>query len=187
MRALQLLALTSILALVACTPQQTAEETGPVDTRPQPFRADNGKWGFKNTGGKVIIEPKFENVNPFFDGMARIKEGGLYGFIDESGKVVIEPKFVQSSSFNEGAAAVALEEGEYGFIDKTGKYLFDDRYAHAEGFVDGYAMVKKGDEEGYVTKDGTYKKGPIPGTEVMEQAGRDMQLLESLGQGEKVE
>ncbi|EIQ8871589.1 WG repeat-containing protein, partial [Campylobacter coli] len=43
--------------------------------------------------GKIVIEPKFDGVGNFSEGLARVELNGKYGFIDKSGKIVIEPKF----------------------------------------------------------------------------------------------
>src|SRR5205814_7895132 len=51
------------------------------------------KWGFIDKKGNVVINPQFEYVAPFSEGLAAIKVGYRYGYIDKSGKIVIEPKF----------------------------------------------------------------------------------------------
>ncbi|HEF3474383.1 TPA: WG repeat-containing protein, partial [Campylobacter coli] len=53
----------------------------------------NGKWGFIDKNGEFVIEPKFDGVGNFSEGLARVELNGKYGFIDKSGKIVIEPKF----------------------------------------------------------------------------------------------
>ncbi|MFH5163641.1 WG repeat-containing protein [Campylobacter coli] len=53
----------------------------------------NRKYGFIDKSGKIVIEPKFDGVGNFSEGLAKVKLNGKYGFIDKSGKIVIEPKF----------------------------------------------------------------------------------------------
>ncbi|EAK1349894.1 WG repeat-containing protein, partial [Campylobacter coli] len=53
----------------------------------------NGKWGFIDKSGKIVIEPKFDGVGNFSEGLAGVELNGKWGFIDKSGKIVIEPKF----------------------------------------------------------------------------------------------
>lgn len=60
----------------------------------------NGKWGFIDTTGKIVIEPKYYLVNDFSEGLAsvslKIAEKGymidsyfIEGFIDKSGNVIL--------------------------------------------------------------------------------------------------
>ncbi|ECH5021687.1 WG repeat-containing protein, partial [Campylobacter coli] len=50
-------------------------------------------WGFIDKSGKIVIEPKFDGVGNFSEGLAGVELNGKWGFIDKSGKIVIEPKF----------------------------------------------------------------------------------------------
>ena len=53
----------------------------------------DGKWGFIDKNGKVVIEPQYDFAEPFSEGLGKVKKDGKWGFIDKSGKVVIEPQF----------------------------------------------------------------------------------------------
>jgi ankyrin repeat protein len=83
----------------------------------------NGKGGFIDKTGKMVIEPRFDNwPGGFSEGLANVYLNGKGGFIDKTGKIVINPKFDQVNKFSEGFARVRLNQ-KYGFIDKTGKML----------------------------------------------------------------
>jgi hypothetical protein len=51
----------------------------------------NDKLGFIDKTGKMIIEPKFDDAEPFSEGLAKIYVGKRYGYIDKTGKYVWEP------------------------------------------------------------------------------------------------
>lgn len=54
----------------------------------------NGKWGFANKEGKVIVEPKYDMVTEFnTNGFAGIKKDGKWGSINEEGKIIVEPVY----------------------------------------------------------------------------------------------
>ncbi|HEE9620303.1 TPA: WG repeat-containing protein, partial [Campylobacter coli] len=53
----------------------------------------NRKYGFMDKNGKIVIEPKFDSISSFREGLAKVGLNGKYGLIDKSGKIVIEPKF----------------------------------------------------------------------------------------------
>ena len=84
--------------------------------------ASNGKYGFIDKKGHVVIPFKYDDARPFQEGLARIMLNHKYGFIDKTGRVVIPCIYENAHHFSEGFAAVKLG-GKWGFIDKTGKPL----------------------------------------------------------------
>ena len=58
---------------------------------PTRFEAD-GKYGFKNEKGKVVVKPTYKIAFPFReDGRALVKaENGKYGYINKKGKFVVK-------------------------------------------------------------------------------------------------
>jgi hypothetical protein len=55
--------------------------------------------------GAFVIEPRFEWVSSFKDGLAAAREGGKSGYIDRVGTFVVPPTF-------DGAAPVQLGLGQ---------------------------------------------------------------------------
>ncbi len=51
------------------------------------------KWGFIDKTGKNVVNPKFDKVGYFSEGLAWVKVGGKYGFIDKTGKYVVDLQF----------------------------------------------------------------------------------------------
>ena len=101
---------------------------------------ENGKRGFIDKNGNVIIEPKYDMIEIFKDGLARvnvgaeysygyIRRGGKWGYIDATGKIVIDTIFDEIDYFEDGVAIFRIE-GKKGIIDNTGNYvvkpLYDD-------------------------------------------------------------
>jgi hypothetical protein len=126
----------------------------------------NGKQGFIDKTGKIIIEPKFLQCGfqtRFIDGLAVIctKESDKAGFIDKAGKIVIEQKFNSARNFSEGLATVyfgefAMHRGydKAGFIDKTGKVVVEPIYDDVMDFSEGLAVVRKDGKSGFIDKTG---------------------------------
>lgn len=108
--------------------------------RPRPIQ-QNGKWGYIDSSGKIVIKPQFVWAEEFSDGRAAFEnEDGKHGYIDESGAIVIEPKFDNWTNFSEGLAAVSIDFA-YGYIDKTGKWAIPPQFAEGRPFSDGLALV----------------------------------------------
>lgn len=103
----------------------------------------NGKDGFIDRDGKIVIDPVFEKAYPFTDGLAAVQKQGAWGFIDTQGRVVIVPQFVSVGHFSEG---LAIFEGKQcpnkkGYIDKHGKVVIEPRFDAAANFRNGVAKV----------------------------------------------
>src|SRR5690606_38660524 len=67
----------------------------------------NDKYGFIDTKGKVVIEPKYDWASSFSDGLAIVSAEGLYGAIDKKGKTVIPFEYQALADFQEGFATAA--------------------------------------------------------------------------------
>ncbi len=84
----------------------------------------DGKWGFIDSSGKVVIEPQFEAAYPFTEGLSRIQLNGEWGYINREGALVIKAQFDGADRFSEGLARVQAGH-KWGYIDTTGKYVFE--------------------------------------------------------------
>jgi hypothetical protein len=51
---------------------------------------EDGKYGFINDSGKVVIKPAYDEVENFIGDYAKIKDGDKYKLIDKKGKVKFE-------------------------------------------------------------------------------------------------
>jgi hypothetical protein len=105
----------------------------------------DGKLGYIDSTGKVVIEPKFEyhpdyyNYSfPFFsEGLFAYEKDSLFGYFDTLGNVVITPQFNYAEYFKNGFAKVNIggnygeygegwsyiEGGKWGFINKKGEFV----------------------------------------------------------------
>ncbi|MGB2698327.1 MAG: WG repeat-containing protein, partial [Candidatus Zixiibacteriota bacterium] len=66
----------------------------------------NGKWGYINKQGEIIIKPQFDHTDDFSEGLAAVSINYKWGYIDKTGKIVIPLQFGGASSFREGLAHV---------------------------------------------------------------------------------
>jgi len=75
---------------------------------------DSKKWGYINTSGEWVIDPRFDTypngyVSPFRGGFAEIEVAGKIGYIDRTGAFAIAPRFLKGESFFDGFARVVVE------------------------------------------------------------------------------
>jgi len=101
-----------------------------------------GKWGYMDRGGKVVIEPAYDQVLSFSEGLAPVRVGKLWGYTDRNGKVAIPPQFDWAGVFREGRAHVRAGD-RMGYIDHTGKPVIPLQYPGVYPFSDGLGMVAR--------------------------------------------
>lgn len=101
----------------------------------------NGKWGYKDRTGKVVIQPRFDSAFQFANGLARVRTGELYGFIDKNGTFVVPAQFKAAANFADGLACVSKDGRLWGYIDSHGTYVIKPIYTEAHPFSEGLAKV----------------------------------------------
>lgn len=156
-------------------------DNGPDGPSEGLFRiTEDGKLGYADEMGNVVVEPQFDAALPFSGGLAAvcsgcietavgehgIWEGGKWGFIDRSGRTVIPPRFDRIlRPFSNGTADVEYgglsiridEEGEQAMSQEVIQsewidLLFSSIRLAAELFFDNAVHVEMSERrnEGYV-------------------------------------
>lgn len=105
----------------------------------------DGHAGLMEKTGEILLEPKYNGIDPFSDGFAAVQiesdeSGVTSAFIDTLGRFVFERTFGFIRSFSEGYAAVEIN-GKWGFIDRTGKLAVEAKYDDVKDFYNGLAIV----------------------------------------------
>lgn len=81
----------------------------------------DGRWGFIDTRGNMVIKPGYDQVRPFAKGLAAAQRTGRWGYIDTQGVWVIEPLFDQASDFGDTGTALVTRAGELLRINRSGQ------------------------------------------------------------------
>ena len=114
----------------------------------------NGKWGYINKVGNILIDPKFNACGFFSGGLAVARIGDIWSFIDKTGRVVISEQFEEVQHFSDGLAAVKTGSN-WKYIDKNGKIVLNTQYDLVGNFSEGLAPVNLGGQENeYVGMEG---------------------------------
>lgn len=106
------------------------------------------KYGFINDAGKVLLNPEYDEIGIFSDGLAYIKKADKYGYINDQIDVVIPCKYNAIGAYNkqgyvwacEGAgfekgSTTKFSGGKYGIFDREGKELVPVKYKTVGVFV----------------------------------------------------
>ncbi|GAA0116134.1 WG repeat-containing protein [Clostridium senegalense] len=92
--------------------------------------SSNGKYGYINADGNVLIEPKFENALYFNScNLASVKLNNKWGVINKSGDFIVEPKYEE---------IVYNESSDYDFKDKSNSSTFLIKLNNKWGLLDSY-------------------------------------------------
>jgi hypothetical protein len=146
----------------------------------------DGKWGYINAAGRIVVEPQYSYAYSFSDGLAQVwlgEQGEKRYFINKDGDVVFTPPEVGFvSEFHEGLAPYLIRF-KYGYIDKQGQVVIPLQFDRVDAcepggygvvghfcldvafgiFSEGLAPFPKGDTKkvGYVDKAGRIAIEPI--------------------------
>ena len=132
-----------------------------VDTDLIPVSNDEGKWGYVDHDGKIVINFQFKSAACFSDGLARVaNDDQKIGYINKEGKFVINATYKYGTVFSEGLAAVVMEDGGPMFINTKGeiKFKLPGDIEEVDEFREDLAVVKNSKGlYGFIDKDGKTK------------------------------
>jgi hypothetical protein len=123
----------------------------------------DGKWGYADRTGHIVISPTYDAALAFSEGMAAVVLKKKWGYVDRAGKLLIEPKFNVAGVFRKGRASVFVGRTA-SYINRDGEAAFPKTFSYAEGFFDanGLARVKDtaADLWGFIDRSGNYAIPP---------------------------
>lgn len=142
----------------------------------------DGKYGFIDHNGAVVIKPQYYWATDFHDGFAEVfvcgrlvsidasgkflphrpgttqlgvkREGEKVGFVDGTGKFIIQPVYDHALPFSDGLAAVEVQ-GRWGFVDTSGHEVIPPTFKAAYYFQQGVASAESDEGEVLIDRDGT--------------------------------
>lgn len=77
-----------------------------------------GKWGFIDASGKVVIEPKYEAARSFSNGLAGVKDGEFWSFINEKNEKVITGEFNDVNYFNSKGNCFVKDDNYWFYLSR---------------------------------------------------------------------
>jgi WG containing repeat len=102
----------------------------------------NGKTGFRDLDGKIVIEPIYDMAEMFSEGYSAVTVGEKHGFIDETGKYVLPLQSYEFlGSLNNGLADFRIND-KVGFINIKGEVIIKPQFDWADEFSEGLCVVR---------------------------------------------
>ena len=126
-----------------------------------PFFLD-GKWGFVNSSGEIVIEPQYRKAYSFSEeGLAVVLSiEGEWKYINKNNEplnVEIQGVGADRKGFNDGLAVIIFGRKK-GVINTKGEIVFTPEYDFIHPFSEGFSVAEKGKEFYILSKDGSAKK-----------------------------
>lgn len=72
---------------------------------------ENGKWGFADGKGELVLDFQYEEAYSFSDSLAAVRYGGKWGYMNRYGQFAIEPQFDAALPFLAGSALAKDGQG----------------------------------------------------------------------------
>ncbi len=140
-------------SVISQTPSAIVSSSTPADTSTTPPTSS-----LSSENVNFAIEPKFDGVSDFSEGLAQIKIDGKWGYIDKTGSVVIQPQFDKTDNFSEGLARVWISGKNWGYIDQTGNFVIPQQFTddNSSNFSEGLARACLADTCGFIDKIGRF-------------------------------
>lgn len=138
---------------------------GLLNKRLMRFINSKGKYGYMDNVERVtIIQPNYDYIGSFNDGLSRVNVNNKWGYIDESGEMIIKPVYEFARDFHDGYAAVKIRSivgTRWGYINKDGEIVISPKYDEAGEFSNGIAYVRiksiiRGIREGFIYENGEF-------------------------------
>lgn len=117
---------------------------------------ENGKYGYIDRTGKVVIEPQFRYISGILGGTASAMKGDKW-YLIISKDIIVEVS--EQTRLVNGMALVSVN-GKYGYIDKKGKMAIEPQFEMANEFSGGAAAVEVNRMWGYIKKNGEFAIEP---------------------------
>jgi hypothetical protein len=101
----------------------------------------DGRAGFLDTTGHVVIEPVFNLASGFTEGLCVVEmDGEEWSFIDHEGRRVFATGYQYVDDLHCGLAGMCIND-QWGFIDRTGRTVIEPQFNSVGQFSEGFAVV----------------------------------------------
>ncbi|MES2764934.1 MAG: WG repeat-containing protein [Bacteroidota bacterium] len=110
-------------------------------------------WGFSDRSRNIIISSKYDYVEPFKNGFAKVGKNDLTGFIDATGKEIVPVEYAYAGNYSDGLFAVQKGD-KWGYVDAAGKTVIPFIYGYGQDFNNGAAIISNDWVYGIIDKTG---------------------------------
>lgn len=147
----------------------------------------NGKWGFIDQNGSIVVPPEYDSVHGFYGGRAWGMKGKQHYLLDPAGCVIASPQFDAISYQGDGYTIVHRKTGgqlgsperKSGVIGSDGTIIVPFTYDSIGDYANGCAIVGLDGKYGFIDETGT--EVLAPSLEVLHKFRGDLAIGGRLG------
>ena len=146
----------------------------------------NGKFGFRDMRGRLVIPNRYDSAKAFHDQMAAFKLLGRWGYLDTQDKMIIHPTYDYAGDFIDGYAIVSRNK-KIGLINKSGDVVLSLNYDGIER-IESFLKLKTNKKSGLATLSGKLLMEPhfdelrvLPNNQVIVSLNRKYGVVSSDG------
>lgn len=114
--------------------------------------------GMLSEDGIVIIEPIYDEIGTYSQGLVPVSKGGKCGYLDTEGRVVLPLEYDRAASFLGNFAKVTKDKRSF-IIDKTGREVCDkiEKLEYGvDDIIEGYRAAIKDEKYGLLDETGKF-------------------------------
>jgi hypothetical protein len=101
---------------------------------------ENGKTGFRDLDGKIVIKAIYKSAEMFSEGHSAVEVDGKWGLINEKGEYVLKPQFESLGGLHNGLLSFRTGD-KCGFIDIHGNVIIEPKFYWVDEFSEGFCAV----------------------------------------------
>ncbi len=125
----------------------------------------DNKWGAVNKTGRFIINPQYDRMGSFYNGLAYILIKGKIGYINSKNNRVIPAEFNTTSGLDSDFTfgnAIVVQNGKYGIINTKGRYIVKPGYdLITKDFSNKLYIIRLGSKYGVLDSKGRIILKPV--------------------------
>ncbi|HEY4197407.1 MAG TPA: WG repeat-containing protein [Mucilaginibacter sp.] len=103
---------------------------------------ENGKTGFRDLDGNIVIKPIFDNAEMFSEGLSTVQIGNKYGLINEKGEYILPLQNLEYLGSVHNGLASFREKSKYGFINIKGEQKIKPQFDWVDEFSENRCVVR---------------------------------------------
>ncbi|HND88820.1 MAG TPA: WG repeat-containing protein, partial [Saprospiraceae bacterium] len=125
-----------------------------------PTEKSRPRWGFIDTLGRVVIEPRYDFAEAFnADTMAVVRRGDSLGLVNAAGQEVIPCRYLRVMAEGDGFYKMAIRNPYLFYYSQQGHQYCPPRYDRYLGFAEGLCLVRRDSAWGYMDSTGRERIG----------------------------
>ena len=110
--------------------------------------AKNHKYGLLNKEGEFVVEPIYDFIGYYGEGLYPFRKDEKHGYINIKGEIISELNCKFCGTFNSDRANVITNDDKNVFINKKLEVVIDKDYDYYSNFKEGLAVIGKNIKDG---------------------------------------